>query len=171
VRLDAGQQVADLQVGVAVARLLHLAALGEQRIGLVELQHHGLALGGVEQAVEVLLGLAHVLADQAAQVHPVQAPAQGAGDDAGGQGLAGARGPANRATGPPVARPPQRPTTVSRWVIHSRNSCSMARRLAGSTRSSQPAWPGTGLAPGGGVGSAGRPQTRASRAGAARSGW
>ena len=63
--LDPLQQVGDLDVGVAVVAVLDLAALAEERVGLVEQQHRAAGLGGVEQALQVLLGLADVLADHA----------------------------------------------------------------------------------------------------------
>ena len=44
------QQVGDLEVRVAVVAVLHLAALAEQRVGLVEQQHRAARLGGVEHA-------------------------------------------------------------------------------------------------------------------------
>ena len=57
------QQVADLDVGVAVVAVLHLAALAEERVGLVEEQDRAAVLGGIEHPPQVLLGLADVLAD------------------------------------------------------------------------------------------------------------
>ena len=72
VRLHALQQVVDLDVGVAVVAVLDLAALAEQRVGLVEEQDRAAVLGGVEQPAEVLLGLADVLADHRRQVDPVE---------------------------------------------------------------------------------------------------
>ena len=47
---DPLQQVADLDIRVAVVAVLDLAALAEQRVGLVEQQHRAAAFGGVEQA-------------------------------------------------------------------------------------------------------------------------
>ena len=66
VRLHALQQIADLDVGVAVVAVLDLAALAEQRIGLVEQQDRAAVLGGVEDAAQILLRLADVLADDLA---------------------------------------------------------------------------------------------------------
>jgi hypothetical protein len=92
VRLDAAQQVADFHVGVTVARFLDLAALREQRVGFVELQHHRLVVRGIEQTVEILFGLADVLGHQTAKVDAEQRPVHRAGDDARSEGLAGTRG-------------------------------------------------------------------------------
>ena len=65
--LHALQQVAGLDIGEAVVGVAHLGALAEQRVGLVEEQHRAHALGGVEHALEVLLGLADVLVDHLAR--------------------------------------------------------------------------------------------------------
>ena len=70
--LHALEQVADLEVGVAVVRVLDLGALAEQRVGLVEEQDHVGRVGGVEQPAQVLLGLADVLVDDLRQVDAVQ---------------------------------------------------------------------------------------------------
>src|SRR5258706_3832698 len=61
--LDALEQERDFLVGVAVVRILGLAALPEERVGLVEEQDPALVLCLVEDARKVLLGLADVLRD------------------------------------------------------------------------------------------------------------
>ena len=70
------QQVADLDVGVAVVAVLDLAPLAEEGVGLVEEEDRAAVLGRVEDPAQVLLGLADVLADHAGQVDPVQVQAQ-----------------------------------------------------------------------------------------------
>ena len=72
VGLHALEQVADLDVRVAVVAVLDLAALAEQRVGLVEEQDRPAGLGRVEHAAQVLLGLADVLRDDLAEVDPVE---------------------------------------------------------------------------------------------------
>ena len=61
----------DFDVRVAVVAVVHLTALAEQRVRLVEQQHRPALLGGVEHAAQVLLGLADVFADHAASP-PIQ---------------------------------------------------------------------------------------------------
>src|SRR5207244_11882488 len=90
VRLHALQQVADLDVGVAVVAVSDLRALAEQRVGFVEQQYGPAVLGGVEYAAQVALGLADVLADHLAEIDPIEIEPQLAGEDLGGQRLAGA---------------------------------------------------------------------------------
>ena len=89
--LHALEQVGDLDVGVAVARVLDLGALAEERVGLVEEQHGVDPVGLGEDPVEVLLGLADVLVDDGREVDDVQVEAEVAGDDLRGHRLAGAR--------------------------------------------------------------------------------
>ncbi len=89
-QLHALQQVCDLDVGVAVARVRDLRALAEERIGLVEEQHGVHALGVREDAVEVLLGLSDVLVDDGREVDHVQVETEIVGDDLGRHRLAGA---------------------------------------------------------------------------------
>ncbi len=62
-RLEPLQKEGDLDVGVAVVRVLHFAALAEQRVGFVEEQDGVAVAGEREDAVEMLLGLANVFAD------------------------------------------------------------------------------------------------------------
>src|SRR5204863_7707201 len=84
------QEVADLDVRVAVVAVLHLAAPAEERIGLVEEQDRAALVGGVEEPAEVLLRLADVLADDGAEVDPVEVEPQLPREDLGGRGLPGA---------------------------------------------------------------------------------
>ena len=110
VRLQPLQQVRHLDVGVAVVGVLDLGALAEQGVGLVEEEHDVAGAGGVEHLLEVLLGLADVLADHRRQVELEHVEAEVAGDDLGGQRLAGAGGageqrheaPRRRRLEPPV---------------------------------------------------------------------
>src|SRR6266508_3853837 len=81
------EEIGDLDVRVAVVRVSHLRALPEQRVGLVEEQDRVASLGGAKDALEVLLGLTDVLADDGGQVDAKQVQAQVVGHDRGGQGL------------------------------------------------------------------------------------
>ena len=92
VALDARQQMTHFHVGVAIPRFLHFPPAREQGIGLVELQHGFAIVQAVEQGVEVLFGLADVLAHEPAEIDPVEGPAQFGRQHARRQGLAGARG-------------------------------------------------------------------------------
>jgi len=89
VRLHPLEEVANLDVGVTVVAVLHLAALAEQGIGLVEQQDGPAVLGGVEHPPQVLLRLADVLADDLAQVDPVQVEPEVVGEDLRSERLAG----------------------------------------------------------------------------------
>src|SRR5271165_777699 len=71
-------------------RILHLAALAKQGIGFVEEQDRATALGSVEDAAQVLLGLADVLAHYRAQVDAVKIEPQGGRQHLRRHGLAGA---------------------------------------------------------------------------------
>ena len=115
------QQVVDLDVGVAVVAVLDLAALAEQRVGLVEEQDRAAALSAASNsAAQVLLGLADVLADHGGQVDAVEVEPQLVGDDLGGHRLAGAaRAGEQRADAEPAAssarRSPSRRRRSLRW--------------------------------------------------------
>ena len=85
------EQVGDLDVGVAVAGVLDLGALAEERVGLVEEQDAVDPVGLREDPVEVLLGLADVLVDDRREVDDVEVEPEVAGDDLGRHRLAGAR--------------------------------------------------------------------------------
>ena len=84
------QQVGDLDVRVAVVRVGDLGALAEQRVGLVEEQDRVGAVGGVEDAVEVLLGLPDVLGDDRGEVDAEELEAELGGEHLRGHRLAGA---------------------------------------------------------------------------------
>ena len=66
------QQVADLDVRVAVVRVLHFGALAEERIRFVEEQNRLARIRLVEDLAEVLLGLADVLADDLRQIDLIE---------------------------------------------------------------------------------------------------
>ena len=70
--LHALQQVADLEVCVAVVRVPGLRSLSEERIRLVEEQHRAGGLRLVEQQRQVLLRLADILVHHARQIHAIQ---------------------------------------------------------------------------------------------------
>src|ERR1043166_5654209 len=65
---DLLKEVSDFDVGEAVVRVLNLRALAEERVGLVEEEDGVAALRLAEDAVEVLLRLADVLADDLREV-------------------------------------------------------------------------------------------------------
>ena len=85
------QQVGDLDVGVAVVRVRDLGALAEQRVGLVEEEDRVGAGGGLEDAVEVLLGLPDVLGDDGGEVDAEELEPELGAEHLGGHRLAGAR--------------------------------------------------------------------------------
>ena len=105
VGLHALQQVADLDVRVAVVAVLDLGALAEQRVGLVEEQHRAARLGGVEDAPQVLLGLADVLADTTwlRSIRYRSSPSS-SGEHLGGHRLAGAARAREQRADPEAAR-------------------------------------------------------------------
>ena len=90
--LEPLEQVVGLLVGVAIVAGLDGGALAEQRVGLVEQQDRVACLRGVEQAREVLLGLADPLRDDLAHVDLVEVGGQLLGDEARGHRLARAGG-------------------------------------------------------------------------------
>ena len=71
------EQVRHLDVGVSVVGVLDVGTLAEHRIGLVEQQHAVDPVGLREDAVEVLLRLAHVLVDDRRQVDDIEVEARG----------------------------------------------------------------------------------------------
>ena len=85
------QQVAGLDVGVTVVRVLHLGTLAEQRVGLVEEENGVAVVGLAEYAVQVLLSLADVLAYDGGKVDLVQVKSKLAGYDIRRHGLARTR--------------------------------------------------------------------------------
>ncbi len=93
---------------------LHFGALAEERVGLVEEQDAVGIIGGVEQLLEILFGLADPLADDRRQIDPVQRQAQLIGDHLGGHGLAAAARPREqRADAEPAIHPvPEAPLVV-----------------------------------------------------------
>ena len=118
------QQVADLDVGVAVVGVLDLGAAPEQRVRLVEEQQAVAGLDLVEDLGERLLGLADVLGDDLAEVDPVQVEPELAGQAARREGLAGA-GLAGEQAGQPGARSVARAECPS---PSARGGCRGARR-------------------------------------------
>ncbi len=91
VLLHALQEVAGLDVGVAVVRVAHLGTLAEQRVGLVEEEHHVARLGFAKDLAQVLLRLADVLAHHGGQIDLVELESEPAGDDLGRHRLSGTR--------------------------------------------------------------------------------
>src|SRR5262249_24869310 len=81
---------------VAVVAVPYLGSLAEQRVRLVEEEDRAAFLGGVEDAPEVLLGLADVLAHDLAQVDAVEIEAQFSGEDFRGHCLPGPAGPGEK---------------------------------------------------------------------------
>ena len=140
--LHALQQVGALDVRVAVVRVLHLGALAEDRVGLVEEQHGVRARRGPEDALEVLLGLADVLVDDGREVDDVQVEAQAAGDDLGRHRLAGARVAREQRDDavPAPAAGPHAPVAEHLLAVPGAqlDLAQRVQRPGGSTRSSQP---------------------------------
>src|SRR6476660_10396778 len=67
-RLDTLQEVVDHLVRVSIVIVCHSCALAKERVGLIEEQLSAGARGVFEDGVEVLLGLADVLAHDAAEI-------------------------------------------------------------------------------------------------------
>ena len=140
VGLEPLEQVADLDVRVAVVRVLDLGAAAEERVGLVEQQQAVAGLDLVEDLRERLLGLADVLRDDLAEVDAVEVEPELVRQAAGGERLAGAR-LAGQQAGQAGARS-GRPTPTSmlqrtRWLLrcHATISSSWSRSSSGTTRS------------------------------------
>ena len=74
------QQVADLDVGVAVVAVLDLRPLPEQRVSLVDQQDRSGGLGRVEDPTQRLLGLPDVAGHDLAQVEHEDVDAELGGD-------------------------------------------------------------------------------------------
>src|SRR5687767_8820513 len=82
------QEVRYLQVGVAVVAVFYFAALAEEGVGLVEEEDGVGGLTFMEDLLQVLFGLAYILADHRRQVYFVQFKPQVGGEDLGGHRLA-----------------------------------------------------------------------------------
>ena len=74
--LEPLEQVVGLEVRVAIVARLHVGALAEQRVRLVEQQDRVAGLGRVEQRAELLLGLADPLRDELAEVDLIELEAE-----------------------------------------------------------------------------------------------
>ena len=70
IRLHSLQKVADLDVGITIVAVFHLAPFAEERVGFVEKQDRATFLGGVEHAAQIFLRLADVLAHNRAEIDP-----------------------------------------------------------------------------------------------------
>jgi len=82
------QEITDLDIRVAIVRILYLRPLAEQGIGFVEEQDGVRGLCLHKNLVEVLLGLADILADNLRKVDPVEIKLQFTADHLGRHGLA-----------------------------------------------------------------------------------
>ena len=129
--LHALQQVADLDVRVAVVAVFDLGALAEERVGFVEEQDGGALFGGVEDAAQILLGLADVLADDLAEVDAEEIEAQLVREHLRGGGLARAAGAREEDTDAEAARAAvgEAPAFVDAGAL-----ANMQRRCASSAR-------------------------------------
>ena len=141
VALHALQQVGDLEVRVAVVGVLDVRALAEQRVRLVEEEDRVGAVGGGEDAVEVLLGLPDVLRHHGRQVEPEDLLAEIGREHLGGHRLARARVAREErldalVASPPCARSPN-PTARGRGGGCRRRS-SAAPRTSGAAGSGRP---------------------------------
>ncbi len=106
VRLHPLEEIADLDIGVPVERIIPFGAAPEQGIGFVEEKDAVRALGGGEDPLEVLLRLADVLADHGGEIHPEEVDAEFVCQHLGGHGLACARGSGKECVHPASARQP-----------------------------------------------------------------
>ena len=141
VQLDPLEQVVDLEVGVAVAGVGHLAALAEQAVRLVEEQDDAGGRRLVEHGVEVALGLAEPLADDLGEVDDPQVAVDVGGDRLGGGGLAGPAAGRGRGRRRPGRGRPSKPRVSWAAADHrawATTSSSPSRVAADSTRSSEP---------------------------------
>src|SRR2546430_3528262 len=103
IRLHSLEEVAYLDVRVAVVAVLDLAALPEEGVRLVEEEDRAPLLGRVEHAAEVLLRLADVLADDRAQIDPVEVEAELGGEHLGGHRLSRSARPGEERADPEAA--------------------------------------------------------------------
>src|SRR5215467_3175364 len=85
------QQIIDLNISVAVVRIAHLAALAEKGIRLVEEEDGVASFGFGEDASQILLGFADILADDSGKINLVKVQAQLSCHDLRGHGLACSR--------------------------------------------------------------------------------
>ena len=72
VRIGPLQQITDRRIREAVVRILHLGALAEQGVGLIEKKDGRCPSGILEHAVEVLFRLANGLADDLGEVDAIE---------------------------------------------------------------------------------------------------
>ena len=145
IRVEPLQQIAHLQIGVAVAAVAHLAAPAEQRVALVEQEHRAGFLGGVENALEILLGLADIFADHRGEIDAKQIALQLAGNDFCCHRLADAARPGEQRRHAEAAVALRRQSPSDRTPARGRargRRCRAAIQAAprGRTRSSQPAF-------------------------------
>src|SRR5579859_7086496 len=76
VRFHALQQIADLDIGVAVVTIFDFAALTKQRVGFVEKEDGATIFSGVKDTAQVLLSLANVFAHNRRQIDAIQIQTQ-----------------------------------------------------------------------------------------------
>lgn len=81
------QQIADLDVGVTVLDVAHLAPLAKERVCLVKEEDSIAGLGLSKDAGQILLRLAYVLADHRGKVNLVKIQPQLTGHDLSSHGL------------------------------------------------------------------------------------
>ena len=86
--------------------------LAEQRVGLVEEQDAAHLFGGVEDAFEVLFGLADIFVDDLREVDAEQRQVEFAGDDFRRHGLAGPGNPGEEQRNAAVAEARAVPVVV-----------------------------------------------------------
>src|SRR4051794_13192740 len=127
VGLHALQEVADLDVGIAVVAVLDLGALAEERVRLVEEQDRAAALRRVEHPAEVLLRLPDVLRDDLAEVDPVEVELELEGEHLRGHRLAGA---AHALEERAHAEPAQALAREAPRLVHALTAADMGRHLA-----------------------------------------
>src|SRR5262249_49034766 len=79
------------EIGVTIVRVARFHALAENGMGLVEKQQRVGEVGGVEEALEIFLRFANVLADDLREVDAVHRQVEFAGEDFRRHGFAGPR--------------------------------------------------------------------------------
>jgi|SRR5271169_5617995 len=65
------QQVIDFDVRVAIVAILYFGSFTKQGVRFVEEKDCAAGLGGVEDALKILCGLANILTHNFAQIHPI----------------------------------------------------------------------------------------------------